>query len=187
MRRRRHRVNADSASGGEFSSTSVFVTPMLDMAFQMMAFFVFTYNPVATEGQFPISLVQGETAGDKDNKKPEEKVATDQPTELKSTLFIEVRAREQGKLGAIRVGTVNVEPDASEPDRSAGMIKALGKELLQLKKNNPTEDRISIKGTPTLRWEEMMRVIDAARRSVDPNTKERRDLFPRISLGAIEQ
>ena len=49
---------------------------MLDMAFQILAFFVFTYNPSAVEGQFPISLAQGETAGDKENKKTDEKVAT---------------------------------------------------------------------------------------------------------------
>jgi biopolymer transport protein ExbD len=186
MRRRKHRVHTESASGSEFSSTSVFVTPMLDMAFQILAFFVFTYNPSAIEGQFPISLAQGETAGDKENKKTEEKVANE-PTELKSTLFIEARARERGRLGSIRVGATNVEPDANEPDRSEGLIKALSKELLELKKNNPAEDRITIKGTPTLKWEEMMRVIDTARRHVDSTTKERRDLFPRISLGAIDQ
>lgn len=185
MRRRRHRVKVDSASGGDFSSTSIFVTPMLDMAFQILAFFVFTYNPVALEGQFPISLVQGETAGEEQNKK-EDKTSPDQPTELKSTLTIEVLARERGRIGSIRVGTVRIEPASEEADRTEGFIKSLNKELLTLKDQNPTEDRISIKASPTLRWEEMMRVIDSARRSVDPKTQARRDLFPRISLGELD-
>lgn len=185
MRRRRHRVKVESATGGEFSSTSIFVTPMLDMAFQILAFFVFTYNPVALEGQFPISLVQGETAGE-EQKPKEEKVAPDQPTELKSTLSIEVQARDKGRIGAIRVGTVRIEPAAEEADRTDAFIKSLTKEMLSLKDKNKTEDRISIKGSPTLRWEEMMRVIDTARRYVDPKTNERRDLFPRISLGEID-
>jgi biopolymer transport protein ExbD len=184
MRRRHKRYNADG--GSEFSSTSIFVTPMLDMAFQILAFFVFTYSPTAAEGQFPISLVQGETAGDEE-KKPDEKVSPDQPTELKSTLFIEVRAREKGRIGSIRVGTTSIEPDPTETDRTEGFIKALSKEMLELKNSNKTEDRITIKGTPTLRWEEMMKVIDTARRHVDEKTKERRDLFPRISLGEIPQ
>jgi hypothetical protein len=85
------------------------------------------------------------------------------------------------------VGTTSIEPDANEPERTDALIKSLAKEMLELKKTNPSEDRITIKGTPTLRWEEMMRVIDTARRSIDPKTKERRDLFPRISLGAIDQ
>ncbi|HQR09220.1 MAG TPA: biopolymer transporter ExbD [Gemmatales bacterium] len=186
MRRRRRRVSHDSASGGEFSSTSIFVTPMLDMAFQLLAFFVFTYNPTALEGQFPISLAQGETAGEKENK-TDDKVAPDQPTELKSTLFIEARSREKGRLGSLRVGTTVIEPDASETDYSTGLIKSLGKAMLELKKSNPSEDRITIKGTPTLRWDELMKVIDTARRHIHPVTKERRDLFPRISLGAVDQ
>lgn len=159
---------------------------MLDMAFQIMAFFVFTYNPAAVEGQFPISLAQGETAGDKEDK-VDDKVATDQPTELKSTLFIEARAREKGRLGSLRVGTTVIEPDANEPDHTSGLIKALDKAMLELKKSNPSEDRITIKGTPTLRWDELMKVIDTARRHVDSKTKERIDLFPRISLGAMDQ
>jgi biopolymer transport protein ExbD len=186
MRKRRHRVKVEAGSGDEFSSTSIFVTPMLDMAFQILAFFAFTYHPTALEGQFPISLVQGEAAGD-DKKNTDDKVATEQPTELKSTLFIEVRAREKGKIGSIVVGQTNITPDAAEPDRSEAFIKALTKEMLDLKDKNKTEDRITIKGTPTLRWEEMMRVIDTARRYVNPETKELRDLFPRISLGEIPQ
>ncbi|MBL8824722.1 MAG: biopolymer transporter ExbD [Planctomycetia bacterium] len=187
MRKRRHRVKAESASGGEFSSTSVFVTPMLDMAFQILAFFVFTYNPSAIEGQFPINLAQAEVGGEDKAPKPEDKVAPDQPTELKSTLFIEVRAMEGGRLSSIKVGTTDVKPDDTEPDKTEALINGLTRELLELKNRNPTEDRITIKGTPTLRWEIMMRVIDAARRNFNPQTKERRDLFPRVSLGAIEQ
>lgn len=187
MRRRRHRVGTSSASGGEFSSTSVFVTPMLDMAFQILAFFVFTYQPSALEGQFPISLAQGEAAGDKELTKPQEKVAVDQPTELKSTLFIEARAREKGKLDSLIVGTTRIQPDAAEQDRTTALINGLAKEMLELKRINPTEERITIKGTPTLRWDEMMRVIDTARRVYDPKTREQRDLFPRIKLGALDQ
>lgn len=187
MRKRRHRVKADSASGGEFSSTSVFVTPMLDMAFQILAFFVFTYNPSAIEGQFPINLAQAEAGGEEKAPKPEDKVAPDLPTELKSTLFIEVRAMEGGQLRSIKIGTTEVKPDDSESDKTEALFKGLSKDLLELKSRNPTEDRITIKGTPTLRWEIMMKVIDAARRHYDPMTRERRDLFPRVSLGAIDQ
>src|SRR3954453_6965335 len=105
MRSKRHRVRAESAMGNEFSSTSVFVTPMLDMAFQILAFFVFTYSPSAVEGQFPITLAQGEAGGEAVNQKPDERVAAEEVTELKPTLFIEARAKEKGKLGTLRVRT----------------------------------------------------------------------------------
>ncbi|HMO36558.1 MAG TPA: biopolymer transporter ExbD [Gemmatales bacterium] len=186
MRKRRRRILQNPDATSEFSSTSIFVTPMLDMAFQILAFFVFTYSPTAAEGQFPIALVRGETAGEETQEK-EDKVAPDEPTELKSTLFIEVRARDKGKIGSIKVGGTTLEPDPNESDRTEAWIKALGTEMLRLKELNKTEDRITIKGTPTLRWEEMMRVIDTARRHVDVQTRVTRDLFPRISLGEITQ
>src|SRR5688572_1991266 len=132
MRSKRHRVRSDSASGKEFSSTSVFVTPMLDMAFQILAFFVFTYSPTAVEGQFPITLAQGEAGGEKANQKPDERVATEEVTELKPTLFVEVRAKEKGKLGTIRIrtpaGVTPVNPPAGtagDEERTQGMLDNL--------------------------------------------------------------
>jgi biopolymer transport protein ExbD len=194
MRKKRHRVHAESAMGNEFSSTSVFVTPMLDMAFQILAFFVFTYSPTAIEGQFPIALAQGETGGEKPNQKPDERVATEEVTELKPTLFVEVRAKEKGKLGNIRIRTpAGVTPVpapggvSDEEERTQGLLMALRDKLVELKAQNPTEDRITIEGTPSLHWNEMMKVVDVCRRTVDARTKQRRELFPRVNLGYINQ
>ena len=39
------------------------VTPMLDMSFQLMAFFVFTFRPAPTEGQIAMSLPKSEGGG----------------------------------------------------------------------------------------------------------------------------
>ena len=36
---------------------AIIVTPMLDMAFQLLAFFVMTYHPSALEGSYKISQV----------------------------------------------------------------------------------------------------------------------------------
>jgi biopolymer transport protein ExbD len=181
------------ASGSEFSTTSVFVTPMLDMAFQILAFFVFTYSPTAVEGQFPITLAQGETAGEAPNLKPDQRVASDQPTELRPTIFVEARAKEKGKLASIRIrtpdGVTMISPPVSgdEADKSEAMLKSLATRLLEMKKQNPAEDRITIEGTPTLRWEELMRVIDTCRRTKPLTSTAPQELFPKVNLGYIEQ
>lgn len=194
MRPRRHRVHADSASGGEFSSVSVFVTPMLDMAFQVLAFFVFVYNPTSIEGQFPITLAQGEQGGEAPRMKPDERVATDEVTELKPTLFVEVRAKEKGRLGSVRVrtpaGVTSLAAPAEAADdtgRTQGLLDALSAKLLDLKTSNPAEDRITIEGTPSLHWDEMIRVIDVCRRVKNSQTNTTRELFPRVNLGYIQQ
>src|SRR5205823_11449705 len=36
------------------------ITPMLDMSFQLMAFFIFTFRPAPTEGQIAMSLPKQE-------------------------------------------------------------------------------------------------------------------------------
>src|SRR5262245_54546775 len=39
------------------------ITPMLDMAFQLMAFFILTFKPMPTEAQLPLALPAGEGGG----------------------------------------------------------------------------------------------------------------------------
>ncbi|QDU22822.1 ExbD/TolR family protein [Urbifossiella limnaea] len=40
------------------------ITPMLDMSFQLMAFFIFTFRPAPSEGQIAMSLPKEEGGGD---------------------------------------------------------------------------------------------------------------------------
>jgi biopolymer transport protein ExbD len=40
------------------------ITPMLDMSFQLMAFFIFTFRPAPTEGQIAMSLPKEEGGGE---------------------------------------------------------------------------------------------------------------------------
>src|SRR5439155_12797446 len=40
------------------------ITPMLDMSFQLMAFFIFTFRPAPTEGQIAMSLPKLEGGAD---------------------------------------------------------------------------------------------------------------------------
>jgi hypothetical protein len=194
MRRKRHRVHADTASGAEFSTTSVFVTPMLDMAFQILAFFVFTYSPASIEGQFPIQLAQAEAAGEAPNAKPDEKVASEEPTELRPTIFVEARAKERGLLASLRIRTPEGTTMLAMPETGTDeltpaqlLLRSLNSRLVELKKLNPAEDHLTIEGTPSLRWEEMMHVIDACRRVKDPAGKTTHELFPKVNLGYLEQ
>lgn len=46
------------------------ITPMLDMAFQLLTFFIFTYNPSGLEGQFDLSLPSDNEAAAKETKTP---------------------------------------------------------------------------------------------------------------------
>lgn len=44
-------------TGADGVNLGIIITPMLDMAFQLMAFFIMTYHPSSLEGHFDLTLV----------------------------------------------------------------------------------------------------------------------------------
>src|SRR2546423_15371968 len=58
------------ASGAGGVNLSLIITPMLDMAFQILAFFIMTYHPSALEGHIPGSLVPPDNFAKKGPKDP---------------------------------------------------------------------------------------------------------------------
>ena len=62
---------------------SLIVTPMLDMSFQILAFFIMTYHPSALEGHIPGSLVPPESVAKK----------SDNPNIIPTTICCRCRPR----------------------------------------------------------------------------------------------
>jgi biopolymer transport protein ExbD len=56
LRHNRHRTGTD------FVKPDLPITPMLDMSFQLLAFFIMTFKPVPTEGQIALTLPKDEGA-----------------------------------------------------------------------------------------------------------------------------
>jgi biopolymer transport protein ExbD len=82
----------------------IIITPMLDMAFQLMAFFIMTYHPSALEGHFDIKLLPPSklafkgTAAKMDDIPP----AGEEP-ELKDVLQVTIKAVAKGQTEGSRV------------------------------------------------------------------------------------
>src|SRR5580700_4022691 len=53
-----HKKKKSGSPGGV--NLGLIITPMLDMSFQILAFFIMTYHPAAMEGHIPGSLVPPE-------------------------------------------------------------------------------------------------------------------------------
>ncbi|HEY2909966.1 MAG TPA: biopolymer transporter ExbD [Gemmataceae bacterium] len=72
------------------------ITPMLDMSFQLMAFFIFTFRPAPTEGQIAMSLPTSE--GAKDSQ------AIPDPTDEKPEVFVvRVEAADNGTIARMSI------------------------------------------------------------------------------------
>src|SRR5438270_8369974 len=102
----RHRSHAEE---GEGVALSLVITPMVDMAFQLLAFFIMTYHPSALEAHIDGKLLPpakvahaGPAMGAKDDKKKDEIPADTEP-DPKETARVIVRAvapgQTEGKKG----------------------------------------------------------------------------------------
>ena len=124
---------------------------MLDMAFQLLTFFILTYHPMPSEGQFVMNLMPASPATDFRAAQEAQAAQADPnvPASLR-TLPTILRAGEAGSLGRVTLGEIDVQ----------GM-DALARELETILKD-PTLpfDQALIKVDPDLKYSELIQVID---------------------------
>jgi biopolymer transport protein ExbD len=127
------------------------VTPMLDMAFQLLTFFVLTYKPAPAEVQFGMKLLPAQPATSITAEAPSDKPSDNLPVSLR-TLPTILRAGEGGSLAQIMVGETAI---ATDP-------KALEKELDKYFEDpNLPFDQTVLKVDPRLKYSELVKVINA--------------------------
>ena len=158
----------DSGEGIELN-----LTAMLDMAFQILAFFVLTFRPVKAEGQVAVrmpsamSIPGGGTlpAGNADDP-------AHLPQEFR-TVVIVVTSTEHGDLRQLYLG----RPREPQPEEVAvdPKLRAFGMKLAALL-NDPASpfDQVVIQVGSKLRYAELMKVIDVCTRQTlggDPHMR----------------
>jgi biopolymer transport protein ExbD len=124
---------------------------MLDMAFQLLTFFILTYHPMPSEGQFSLTMMPAAPATDFRAQATAEPTTPNEslPAALR-TLPTVLRAGEAGRLGRVTIAETDVQ----------GMA-ALKRELESILKDpNVSFDQALIKVDPNLRYSELMQVID---------------------------
>ena len=127
------------------------VTPMLDMAFQLLTFFIMTFNPAPSEGQFSMNLLPASPQA-----KPGEAISDanapadpNVPATLR-TMTTTIQATGDGSIGKVSIG--DVEVDGLE-QLKAQLQTILGDKSL------PFEQAL-IQADPDLKYEELVKVID---------------------------
>jgi biopolymer transport protein ExbD len=140
------RKNIQKSEGPE-----VPITPMLDMAFQLLTFFVLTYKPAPSEGQFVMNLLPPQPATSISAEAPSEKPSDTLPATIR-TLPTVLKAGAGGRLDQIVVGETPLATD----------FKALEAELEKYL-NDPDLpfEQTLLKVDPRLRYSEFMRVVNA--------------------------
>jgi biopolymer transport protein ExbD len=127
------------------------VAPMLDMAFQLLTFFVLTYRAAPVEGQFIMNLLPPQPATAMAAAATEPSATNELPASLR-TLPVVLRADDHGGLAGMSIADVDVTNDP----------KGLAAELdYHLSDPDAPFDQTLIKVDPELRYSELMSIIDA--------------------------
>lgn len=129
------------------------VTPMLDMAFQLLTFFILTYHPQPTEGQFAMNLLPAAPALDPNAPAPTD-VAPSGPADLPAavrTLTTTLRAAPDGTLAGIQIG--ENEP-MNDLEALRGQVQAI------FGAPDQPFEQVLIEADATLRYADLMRVVD---------------------------
>jgi biopolymer transport protein ExbD len=128
------------------------VAPMLDMAFQLLTFFVLTYRAAPVEGQFVMNLLPPQPVTSMAASAPADAApSSDLPASLR-TLPTNLKAAEDGRLARVTIADVEV------PNEQAALEKELDRYFLD---PDAPFDQTLIKVDPNLRYSELMTVIDA--------------------------
>jgi biopolymer transport protein ExbD len=173
----RKRASQPAAQGVQLG---LIITPMLDMAFQILAFFIMTYHPSALEAHIPGSLVPDNPAVTDPNKPPVPAPEVPESTDkqlldgLEETITVKVKAIAKGQeIGTRVAGSPSqiflLQPPAIEAELIADVdvefAVALERLSLRLKKLRKDAVNLKIAADGELRQQYVIAVYDAARKA----------------------
>src|SRR4051812_5902897 len=82
---------------------------MLDMAFQLLTFFILTYRPAPSEGQFGMNLLPASPAIKMDAAAPPSDKPNDSMPASLRTMTTQLRANPNGSLGKVTIEETEVD------------------------------------------------------------------------------
>lgn len=144
------------------------MTPMIDIVFQLMVFFVFTFKIVLPEGDFSIrmpSAVQSEAS-------------TPSETPL---LKVRLQAGENGELAGVQFGDVNITGNAPFYQLQTKIRELVGDGAGP----GPSDQEVEIDADFNLKYRYAMNAITAVTGYID-ETGEQHKLIERVRFAPLE-
>ena len=171
----RHKRGHGGDDGGGVQ-LGLIITPMLDMSFQLMAFFIMTYHPSALEGHIDGNLLPPTLVANKSkNQVPSQDLpAVDEEPQLQDVLLVVVKAVAKGQTEGQRV---DGEPSrimlkrpenpeaATISDSDTPVTEGLKRLTAELKRETGPKANIKIEGDGDLKHQYLMQVYDACKQA----------------------
>lgn len=138
---------------------------MLDMAFQLLAFFILTFRPAPIEGHFQLHMPPPSVPLAQMPESPDPPDPSSGPeSAFEETLDLMVRSDNQGQVASIDVGQEEVVASRLTP----AAMQQLNSKLRATLQVAPY-DRIQLHVDRRLHYEELMKIVDVCTRQVLPD------------------
>jgi len=125
---------------------------MLDMAFQLLTFFILTFKPSPVEGQINLKLPPPQpVAGAPGAVKAGDNDANTDPVQNLNSLIISIFAAPNGRIATMAVGEANVPGMAALDGR---LKQVLGPD------SGASFDQVILQVGSKLKYDELMKVVD---------------------------
>jgi biopolymer transport protein ExbD len=172
----RHKRGHGDAGGGGVQF-GLIVTPMLDMSFQLMAFFIMTYHPSALEGHIDGNLLPPSLVANKAKNAvptPMDLPAIDEEPLLQDVLLVVVKAVAKGQTEGQRFDgepsrIMLKRPENPEAitisDSDSTLREGLTRLTAELKRETGPKANIKIEGDGDLKHQYLMQVYDACKQA----------------------
>jgi len=161
-------------------SVEMNLAAMLDMAFQLLTFFILTFRPAPIEGQLSLNLPPP-VAVTKVDAHPNENAGNEAADISLETLHLQVMANDRG---GVRLVILEASP-VVQGEMNDVNIRLLDRELRRIFGTKMIAfDRIQIAVERKLRYGELMKVIDVCTRQKTPDGQQMRKIsFTELGAG----
>jgi biopolymer transport protein ExbD len=143
-------------TGGGIAKVDINMTPMIDVVFQLLTFFLMTFKVASPEGDFNLKLPKEERSAGPSNTQTE-------------MITIRLVALPSGDLGGIQV-------EANPPLRGREAFKVLHNQIVKMvniaRGAGQDEPEVQIDADDILRYENIVQTISAVSGQMDPVTGE---------------
>lgn len=162
-------MSRKNRGGSDDVEVEIPVTPMLDMAFQLLTFFIFTYHPSELEGQMAMQLPGGGTykAQKQEDVNPES--MSDPDVDAQSKITLRVKTQHSEDAGAIQfpieIEGLSKDSATSLKDLEAKLVAMRGAEKSGEKMEGGGADSVKIEGEKRLKWQFVVEIMDACKRA----------------------
>jgi biopolymer transport protein ExbD len=139
------------------------ITPMLDMTFQLLFFFIINFHPADLEGQLDMALPSEDIKQAHNQKDVKKEASVDKKPELEfqADLTVKVRTQQaensQGNIVGIFVSSIGGK------DEPVQGLDGLKKYLVDKRVGLSNKEGIKVMGDSKLRIKHLMRVMDVCR------------------------